>query len=80
MQGVWEEKAYTDAGGQATSLARAWLGRNLLLMLAWPGDSAPWSCHGLPNFKGASGHGFIFAKRCSLRKFLSVGPLLMGTF
>lgn len=69
--------------------AKACLGKNLLLMLwgscgpgtsvAWR-HSTPWSCHGLANFKGALCHGFIFAKRCSLRTFLFVGSLLIGTF
>lgn len=48
IQGVWEEEAQADAGGQATSPAKACSGKNLLLMLwgavdlvlQWPRDTA----------------------------------------
>lgn len=60
--------------GQATSPARTWLRRKLLLVVlgdlwAWHFGGLcwrhrfPWSCHGLANFKGVLGHGFMVAKR-----------------
>lgn len=45
IQGVWEEEAQADAGGQVASPAKACSGKNLLLMLwelwAWPFSEWP---------------------------------------
>lgn len=74
LQGVWEEEAQAVAGGQATSPARTRLRRKLPLMMlgtlqSWHSRGLAcrrccfWSGHGLANFKGVLGRGFIFAKR-----------------
>lgn len=58
--------------GQASSQARAWLRKDLSTVLlierqAWHFSGLVLR-HGMADFRGRLGRGFVFVKRCSLRK------------
>lgn len=66
--------------GQASSKARAWLRKDLSTVLlierqAWHFSGLVLR-HGMADFRGRLGRGFVFVKRCSLRKCFFVEPLL----
>lgn len=63
------EGAQADAGVSPPH-SEGFVEREPAAEVGWPGDRSPLSCRGVADFKGVSGHGFVFAESCGWSKFL----------
>lgn len=69
VQSVWG-KGHRQMPGSAPPHSEGFVEREPAAEVGWPGDRSPLSCRGVADFKGVSGHGFVFAESCGWSKFL----------